>query len=49
MPERVKAMRSPVQDEQLAPGAAAGGQGSVVTRFLKLPAERLPDLGVGLR
>ena len=28
---------------------AAGGQGGVVTRFLKFPAERLPDLGVGLR
>lgn len=27
---------------------AAGGQGGVVTRFLKLPAERLPDLSIGL-
>src|SRR5882757_7251569 len=27
---------------------AAGGQGGIVTRFLKFPAERLPDLGVGL-
>src|ERR1700675_3908305 len=27
---------------------AAGGPGGVVTRFLKLPAERLPDLVVGL-
>ena len=26
---------------------ATGGQGGVVTRFLKLPAERLPDLLVG--
>ena len=27
---------------------AASGQGSFVTRFLELPAERLPDLVVGL-
>ena len=27
---------------------ASGGQGGLVTRFLKLPAQRLPDLVVGL-